>query len=72
MQLSLGQPEAALSSFDRASQLNPQDLIAHANRAALLQGMSRWQEALASHDQVLALNPQLFQTWVQRATCSAN
>ena len=40
--------------------------MVHFNRATLLQGMSRWEEALASHDRVVALNPQLFQAWLFR------
>ena len=55
---SLGRREAALLSYDRAIALDPTDVMAHYNRALLMQDCSRWDEALASYDRAIELNPQ--------------
>jgi hypothetical protein len=45
-------------SYDRAIALDGTDVMAHYNRALLMQECSRWDEALASYERAIALNPQ--------------
>jgi predicted O-linked N-acetylglucosamine transferase (SPINDLY family) len=49
--------EAALESYGRALELNPQNVLAYANRATVLRDLDMLEEALADFDQALARAP---------------
>jgi protein O-GlcNAc transferase len=55
--LALKQPEAALSSFDKALAIKPDYAEALNNRGNTLRAMKRFDEALASYDQAIIVKP---------------
>ncbi|HEV2339166.1 MAG TPA: tetratricopeptide repeat protein [Patescibacteria group bacterium] len=55
---SLEQYDDALEQFDRAAQLDPENIEAHLGRGNALNELGRYQEAMSSHDKVIALNPE--------------
>ena len=55
--LTLGHPDQALAAFDSLVALTPADVEAWAGRAKVMFDLSRWSDALACYDRVLALNP---------------
>jgi tetratricopeptide (TPR) repeat protein len=47
----------ALKSFDRAIELNADDAVTWNNRGCILRGLARSEEAIASFDRSLKINP---------------
>jgi hypothetical protein len=57
----------AVSSLERAIDLQPADAFAHYNRALVMQDLSRWDEAMASYDRAIASNPEFPDAQFNRA-----
>jgi tetratricopeptide (TPR) repeat protein len=57
LQRALGQPDAALASFEQASNTNPQDVNAILQRAMLLETMGRKKEAGDLYNRALGIDP---------------
>lgn len=55
MLAALGQHDLALASYERALNLDPDDVSAHYDKAKILRVLNRHEDALASYDRVLAL-----------------
>jgi Flp pilus assembly protein TadD len=47
----------ALTAFERALRLDPQDADTWAKKGAALQALGRYEEALAAYEEALRLNP---------------
>lgn len=58
LQGQLGQNDAALTSFERASNVDPHNSVAELNRALLLENMGRKNEAAAAYNKVLGIDPE--------------
>jgi tetratricopeptide (TPR) repeat protein len=56
-ELQAGKPEAAVASFEKASEMNPQLAQAQYAMAAALHGLKRWEEAAAAIDRYQQMQP---------------
>ena len=62
----LGMPEAALESYDKALEINPQYEVAWYNRGNALSDLGMPEAALESYDKALEINPQFDAAWYNR------
>lgn len=60
------QPEAALNSFQQATDLNSRSICGWLGEARSLYGLERYRAALAAYDRVDRLKPDLTETWQGR------
>ena len=63
-----GRYEEAVSSYDRALEINPDYYQAWVNRGIVLNALGRSEEAVASYDRALQINPELYQAWNNRGS----
>lgn len=63
----IGRGEFGLTLIDRALALRPEAADIHANRANLLRGLDRLDEADAGYRRALALRPDFAEAWTDRA-----
>ena len=63
--------EEAITSYDRALQLNPDDYQIWYNQAFELAALGRYKEAISSYDRALQLNPNNYQVWNDRSNLLA-
>ena len=61
-----GDFSAAIASYDKAIELNPEYADAYNNRGNALSGLERYAEAIASFDKAIALNPELAVAYYNR------
>lgn len=54
---SLGQPAAAIISYQKAISINPKNADTHYNMGVTLQGQGKLGEAIESYDNVISINP---------------
>ena len=52
-----GDPEDAITEFDRAIELDPRNLKAYGNRGVSKAGLGRYEDAIADYDWVIELDP---------------
>ena len=60
---SLGRLDEAISCFDRALSIDPQDAMAWNNKGAALKTLGRHEEAIACFEKALAFDPQHAMAW---------
>lgn len=65
----LGEHAAALRCFDRVLREHPDRFEALTNKARVLRHMGRPQEAIPLHDRALALAPDEWLLWINKAAC---
>jgi tetratricopeptide (TPR) repeat protein len=68
VQWRLDKHQTALLTFDRAISLQPNDAMAHHNRAHVLQALKRFEDALASLDRAIELRPDNATAYSDRGT----
>ena len=66
--LQSGRVEEALRAYDRAIELNPDQLESHFNRGNVLLRLQRQSEALAAFERAIAISPELAMAHYNRAT----
>ena len=66
VQAGLGQANSAITSFDRALALQPQDVNLLSSRAVILLRLQRPEEAIATFDRILARQPHHAEIWNNR------
>jgi predicted O-linked N-acetylglucosamine transferase (SPINDLY family) len=59
-------PAQAVTLFDRAIGIDPDNAAAHCNRGTALQELGQWDAALASYDQAIALASDYFEAYYNR------
>jgi len=55
----LGRYKEALDAFDKATEMNPQFILAWCNKATSLGVLGRYKEAQDAHSKAIEINPQL-------------